>query len=71
MRATVTTAVAIKLQVSGTAGHVITFVIDEFYPHSDNKLMVYVADTMLSFVDQEAHLQEYEGISIYTANAPG
>ena len=55
---------AIKLEHGGAESQVITFVVDEFYENSDNKLMVYVNDQLLSFSEQEAHVQEYQGTQI-------
>ena len=64
VQATFTTGVAAQLTSSDADEHesdVITFVVDEFYEHSDNKLQVLVGSELLDFRFHEARVQAFDG----------
>ena len=62
--ATYTTAVSVALTTHGAEDrddHIVTFMIDDYYEDSDNKLQVFHADTMLYFQNHESRVQEFDG----------
>ena len=62
--ATYTTAVSVALTTHGADerdDHIVTFMIDDYYEDSDNKLQVFYADTMLYFQNHESRVQEFDG----------
>ena len=71
--ATYTTAVTVAMTSHSdiTDDDIVTFMIDEFYEHSDNKLQVFYGGLMLDFRDHAARVQEFQGSSFHmSANPP-
>ena len=66
VQATFTTAVAAQLTSSDSdviESPVVTFVVDEFYEHSDNKMQVLVGSELLDFRFHDARVQEFDGMT--------